>query len=80
MILQSLVRVSVRKWYWQKSEKSISGCFTEWLKESHTKTILSEQISPLMHKKLEMFRCIISTVATDALVPKHRDISIHSSG
>ena len=32
----------------------------------------------LTHKQLEMLECIISTVATDALVLKHQGISIHS--
>ena len=32
----------------------------------------------LTHEQLEMQRCIISTVATDVLVPKHQAISIHS--
>ena len=36
-------------------------------------------LNVLIHKKLEMHGCIISTVATDALVPKHQGISIHSA-
>ena len=31
------------------------------------------------HKQLEMHMCVISTVATDALVLKHQAISIHSA-
>ena len=33
----------------------------------------------LTHKQLEMHRCILSTIATDALVLKHQAISIHSA-
>ena len=33
----------------------------------------------LLHKQLEMHGCIISTVATDALVLKHQAISIHGA-
>ena len=31
----------------------------------------------LIHKQLEMHGCVLSTVATDALVLKHQAISIH---
>ena len=31
------------------------------------------------HKQLEMHRCILGTVVTDALVLKHQAISIHSA-
>ena len=34
---------------------------------------------PLTHKQLEMHGCMLSTVATDALVLKHQVISIHSA-
>ena len=33
----------------------------------------------LTHKQLEMYGCILSTVATDALVLKHQVISSHSA-
>ena len=33
----------------------------------------------LTHKKQETHGCIVSTVATDALVLEHQAISIHSS-
>ena len=33
----------------------------------------------LTHKHMEMHGCILSTVATDALVLKHQAISIHSA-
>ena len=33
----------------------------------------------MTHEELEMHGCILSTVATDALVLKHQDISIHSA-
>ena len=33
----------------------------------------------LTHKQLEMYGCIFSPVATDALVLKHQAISIHSA-
>ena len=33
----------------------------------------------LTHKQLEMHRCIISHVATDALVQKHQAIIIHNA-
>ena len=33
----------------------------------------------LTHKPLEIYGCVISTVATDALVPKHHTISIHNA-
>ena len=33
----------------------------------------------LTHKHLETHGCILSTVATDVLVLKHQDISIHST-
>ena len=33
---------------------------------------------PLTHKQLQMPRCMLSTVATNALVLKHQAISIHS--
>ena len=31
----------------------------------------------LVHKQLEMYRCILSTVVPDACVLKHQAISIH---
>ena len=31
------------------------------------------------YKPLEMYGCVLSTVATDALVPKHQAISTHSA-
>ena len=33
----------------------------------------------LTHKQLEMHECIISTVATDVLVPRHQAISSYSA-
>ena len=33
----------------------------------------------LTHKQLETYKGILSPVATDALVLKHQDISIHSA-
>ena len=33
----------------------------------------------LTHKQLETHGCVLSTVATDALVLKHQAISIHSA-
>ena len=33
----------------------------------------------LTHKQLETYGCLLSTVATDALVLKHQGISIHSA-
>ena len=33
--------------------------------------------SPLTHKQMKMHGCVLSTVATDALVLKHQAISIH---
>ena len=33
----------------------------------------------LTHRQQEMHRCILSTVATDALVSKHQGISTHSA-
>ena len=35
--------------------------------------------SSLTHKKVETHGLILSTVATDVLVLKHQDISIHSA-
>ena len=40
---------------------------------------LTNQLSALTHKQLEMHRCALSTVATDALVLKHQAISSHSA-
>ena len=40
--------------------------------------IWRNSISMLTHKQLETHGCILSTVATDALVLKHQAISIHS--
>ena len=34
----------------------------------------------LTHKQLETHVCVISTVATDALVLKHQAISMHNAG
>ena len=34
---------------------------------------------PLIHKQLETQGCVRNTVATDALVVKHKAISIHIS-
>ena len=34
----------------------------------------------LTHKQLEMHGCVLSTLATDALVVKHQAISTHSAG
>ena len=36
-------------------------------------------MSEAFHKQLETHGCIISTVATDALMLKHQTISIHSA-
>ena len=33
----------------------------------------------LTHKQLEMYGCVLSTIATDALVLTHQAISIHSA-
>ena len=33
----------------------------------------------LTHKKLEMYGCVLSTVATDVLVLKHQAITVHST-
>ena len=33
----------------------------------------------LTHKQLEMYECLLSTVATDALVLKHQAICIHNA-
>ena len=33
----------------------------------------------MLHKQPEMHGCVLSTVDTDALVPKHQAISIHSA-
>ena len=34
-------------------------------------------LQPLTHEQLEMLVCVLSTVAADGLVLKHRAISIH---
>ena len=41
--------------------------------------ILSTVPEELTHKQLEMNGCVISTEATDVLMPKHQVISIHSA-
>ena len=38
---------------------------------------VSSVVSLLTHKHLETHGCVVSTVATDALVLKHQAISIH---
>ena len=42
-----------------------------------TKTYCNSEL--LTHKHLEMHRCTISTMATDAVVLKHQGFSLHSS-
>ena len=37
-------------------------------------------INILTHEQLEMHGCMLSTVATDALVLKHQAISMHRAG
>ena len=37
------------------------------------------RVNSLNHKQLETHGCVLSTVATDALVLKHQAISIHSA-
>ena len=39
--------------------------------------VLEQKIST--HKQLEMYECVLSTIASDALVLKHQAISIHSA-
>ena len=46
---------------------------------SHSACFDNSAYKGLTHKQLKMHGCIISTVATDALVLKHQAISIHSA-
>ena len=41
--------------------------------------ISSDETINLTYKELETHGCVLSTVATDALVQKHQAISIHST-
>ena len=54
-----------------------------WCNYTHDVSNLECQIylypGYLTHKQLESHGCLISTVATDALGPKHQAISIHSA-
>ena len=40
---------------------------------------MSQSLDLLTHKQLEMHRCILIILATDALVLKHQAINIHNA-
>ena len=54
-------------------------CYPWWQSWHHDDLWGSVTSYCLTHKQLEIHRCILSTVATDALVLKHLAISIHSA-
>ena len=40
---------------------------------------MSLSFDDITHKQLEMYKCILSTVAADTLVLKHQTVNIHSA-
>ena len=45
----------------------------------YVQSIHGSKVGHLTHKKMEMHGCLLTTVATDALVLKHQAISIHNA-